>query len=290
MASPARARGKDQALAGAARRRLAAVSLAASLLAGAVAPDASAATWSLTQNGSVLEIAYGSGAVFPQVAALHTESGYFRMRYLPDAGWGTSVVLVPALWSGGAYHQGAAVAPTARLEDADLVLVLAGTIAGLGVSTEVRLSPPAGGTLTARVITTVSGDATLDDRPGEAFKPVVLSSMRVSPTLWDAQAAYVGCDAFALPSSGWIVQPPRSGERFALRGGASDWKQNAPSVDVRLDRPLAVTGWVTPSGDPNDDNVGFWAASAQVLPAWSYTLRAAPLPHACGLHLPTTAR
>jgi len=36
------------------------------------------------------------------------------------------------------------------------------------------------------------------------------------------------------------------------------------------------SGWVTPSNDPNDDNVGFWAASNQIIRSWQYTVIAKP--------------
>lgn len=68
-------------------------------------------------------------------------------------------------------------------------MFVSGNIGGLQVSLEVRLSPPAGYGLTARVRTTsVTGNVALDNRPGEAFKTVMLSSMRVSSTQWDARA------------------------------------------------------------------------------------------------------
>lgn len=70
---------------------------------------ASAQTWLVRQRGTILEIACGSGSYFPQYAALHLDSGYFRMVYSPRSGWGTSVILMPAFWSGGRYYQGAPV-------------------------------------------------------------------------------------------------------------------------------------------------------------------------------------
>ncbi len=56
-------------------------------------------TWSVSQNGTLLEIAYGSGTSFPQYAALDLNSSYFRMIYSSSAGWGTSVILLPVYWS-----------------------------------------------------------------------------------------------------------------------------------------------------------------------------------------------
>lgn len=148
-----------------------------------------AQTWQVRQRGTVLEVFYGSGSSFPQYAVLHLDSGYFRMVHLPYWGWSTSVILMPAFWSQGRYYQGAPVTATWRADGKDLLLFVSGNIGGLQVSLEVRLSPPAGYGLTARVRTTsVTGNVALDNRPGEAFKTVMLSSMRVSSTQWDARA------------------------------------------------------------------------------------------------------
>ena len=73
-------------------------------------------TWSVTRNVPVLQIGYGSGVSFPQYAVLDLNSGYFRMIYSTTAGWGTSVILLPALWSRTScptdYCQGAPVTAT----------------------------------------------------------------------------------------------------------------------------------------------------------------------------------
>lgn len=58
-------------------------------------------TWSVRQNGDIVEIAYGSGTDFPQDAALHLDSSYFRMNYGPDSGWGTSVIGAAVLLGAG---------------------------------------------------------------------------------------------------------------------------------------------------------------------------------------------
>lgn len=243
----------------------------------ALLSPASAQTWLVRQRGTILEIACGSGSQFPQYAALHLDSSYFRMVYSPQSGWGTSVVLMPAFWSGGRYHQGVPVTASWRTEGSDLLLLLSGTIASLQVSLEVRLSPPVKNSLVARVKTlSVTGNVVVDNRPGEAFKPVMLSSMHISATQWDTRAAYIEGRIYNLPSNGWVVYPARTGSRFGLIGGTSSWKTNAPTIEVVLHqpRPLQITGWITYSTNPNDDNVGFWAASSQVLREWQYTLRA----------------
>lgn len=242
-------------------------------------------TWDVTHSGNELQIAYGSGTDFPQYGVLHLDDSYFRLNYGPTSEWGTSAILLPAFWSGGTYYQGAPISATHQIEEEDLVLSITGTIStptgSLAVSSEVRLLPPVKDVaITARVTTTVtvSGSVPLDNRPGEAFKPIMLSSMHIAPTVWDTQAAYADCHFYSIPASGWIVQPPAVERIFGLVGGTSTWKSNASTIEVGLDQSLQVTGWVTSSSDPNDDNVGFWAVSAEILPSWSYTITAVPEP------------
>ncbi len=243
-------------------------------LVGAATVRASDAAWQVVQVGTELRISYGTGAGSPQFAAVHLDSSYFRLVPSTAAGWGTSVVLMPPLWSGGRYFQGAPVTCAWSQNNADLVLTIAGSVATLQISTVVRLSPPHDGFFVADVSSTATGAVSLDARPGEAFKPVMLSSMHESATIWDAREAYVAGAAIALPSSGWILPQPRSSRTLGLRGGDSTWKPGAPTIEVNLLAPadLAVTGWVTASQDPNDDNVAFWAASDTVLSAWHYQL------------------
>jgi hypothetical protein len=147
--------------------------------------------WSASLTGSVIEVGDGSGTEFPQYAALHTESGYFRMNYGPGSGWGTSVVVLPSFWSGGTYHQGGQTSATWTTERADLVISFSASLSGLSVQGQIRLAPPAGDSLSATVSATVEGTVVLDQRPGEAFKPVMLSSMHVSPGVWDTESAFV---------------------------------------------------------------------------------------------------
>lgn len=245
--------------------------LIAGMLGGCGGGDAT--SWTVVDNAGVLQIAYGSGTDFPQYGALHLSSGYLRLVPSRTSGWGTSVVLMPALWTAGAYHQGAPIVATPTINGADLLIPFTGTIAGLQVQGQVRLSPPTQDTITAVVSVTVTGDVPLDDnRPGEAFKPVMLSSMRISPTVWDSQSAYLDAQPYPLPASGWIVQPPTLAHMFGLQGGTSTWKTNAPTIEVALDQDRQVTGWVTASNDPNNDNVGLWASADTVLPSWQYTV------------------
>lgn len=242
--------------------------------------QASADEWSVTEKDNTLEIAYGSDADFPQYAVLHRESGYFRLIYGPEAGWGTSVILLPSFWTGGVYYQGEPEAPltaTRETVEEDLLLSISGTISSLSVEIQLRLSPPQQDSISADVAVTVDGAVVLDpDRiaNNEAFKPVMFSSMRISSDEWDARSAYIGSQTFSIPEDGWIIYPAISGNMFGLQGGTSSWKTNAPTVEIVLDENMPVTGWVTSSSDPNDDNVGFWAASDDVLSAYHYSITA----------------
>ena len=231
--------------------------------------------WMITRVGDELRIAYGSGPDFPQYGVLHLESSFFRLNYGPDSGWGTSIILLPAFWVAGSYWQGAPVDATWHVEGPDLVLSVIGAIAELDVALTVRIPPPVRNLrITADVEAAVEGSVALDERPGEAFKPVMLSSMRISPAEWDTQTACVADQSYGIPEDGWIIWPHVIGHTFGLIGGTSEWKMNAPSVFIALDEPMTITGWTTPSEDPNDDNVGFWAATDDVLPAWRYRVYA----------------
>jgi hypothetical protein len=228
-------------------------------------------------------VGYGSGMSYPQYGSLDLSSSYFRLVYSTDAHWGTSMVLLPAFWSStttcppGGYCQGAPIQATWSLSGASLVLSLTGAIGGLAVYLTVRLDPPENNQIVAHVTASVtSGSVALDvsHHPWDAFKPVVFSSMHVSSTQWDVQAAYAGGQSYSLPSCCWIISPPVTSSTFGLVGGTSNWKINAPTVNVALASALPVTGWVTSDTNPNDDNVGFWAASTTVLSSWSYQIAA----------------
>jgi hypothetical protein len=80
----------------------------------------------------------------------------------------------------------------------------------------------------------VHGKANLDRRPGEAFKPVALSSMHISADRWDAASAQVDSQSFQIPIRGWIIHPPAVGRAFALRAGSSSWKTKAPALEIGL--------------------------------------------------------
>jgi len=236
------------------------------------APATPASSWTVTRAGDIVQAAYGSGTSYPQYVALHA-SGYLRLVCGPGCTWGTTVVIVPALWSGGVYYQGAPTTASWTTENGDLLISYSATIAGLAVTGQVRVSPPGVDSISATVTVNVAGSVALDARPGEAFKPLMLSSMHVSASAFDTPAAFVDSRVVPIPAAGWILQPAQTTTLWGLHGGTSSWKQNAPAVEVTMDRALPVTGWVTSSSNPNDDNVGFWNASDQVLTSYQYRLR-----------------
>lgn len=253
--------------------------MARAALASPAPASAGARTWDVTVRGSHVRINYGSGRRFPRYADLDKSSGYFRMVNSTASGWGTSVILLPSLWSATScptdYCQGGPVKASWHKAGANLVLVLHGTIATLKVTVTLTLTPPARGTFVARVSAKVTGTVTLDsDRPGEAFKPVMLSSMHDSPTIWDSSDAFIGTTVYQFPASGWIIQPPVTARDFGLQGGTSSWKKDAPTIEVTLAKSRQVTGWLTTDANPNDDNVGFWCAASTVLHSWTFTVTA----------------
>jgi len=239
------------------------------------------ARWAVAERDGVLEVHYGTGGGLPQYAALHLDSGYFRLASGPGTAWGTSVVVVPTVWPLGACGpvQGAPVTVLSAAEEGERLRVsFAAGIAGPRVSGEIRLLPPGLGATLALVSVTADGDLPLETRrPWDMFKPVMLSSMRVSPDLWDASAAFAGGAVLDVPQDGWIAEPPVPASSFGLHGGNSGWQRNrgpgpSPAVEVILGRSMPVTGWVTPDDDPDHDNVALWACSSHVLASWSYRL------------------
>ena len=219
-------------------------------------------------------ISYGAASHYPQVAVLHRRDSYFRLTAGLGGGWGTSVILLPVVWTTAGLQQGAPVRATWATAAGTLRLQVRGTIAGLRVQLSLTLHPPTASQLVVDVAATATGTLPLAPRPDEAFKLVTLSSMRCNDEQWDCQAAVIDTLTVALPAAGAIVRPARRSRGFGLRGGSSSWKRTAPSIEIALSQRRPVTGWVSPSDDPNDDNVALWAAAASVLSGWHYTIRA----------------
>lgn len=226
--------------------------------------------WSASQRGSIVEVSYGSGTCFPQYAALHIDCGFLRINWGPHSGWGTSLVLLPSLWVAGEYYQGAPIDIQCRLDGSDFLIYFSGAIATLKAFGHIRLTPPQSNLFSGTATVRTSGTADLDHRQGETFKPLALSSMHVMEDQWDAQSIAVGDQVFDMPTHGWLLPQPILSRRFALNGGSSRFKERAPTLEIEMDEPRQITGWKTPSLNPDDDNVGMWAASDYVLPCWQY--------------------
>jgi hypothetical protein len=233
-------------------------------------------SWSVSRRDRIIEVGYGSGTDFPQYAALHTDSSFLRLNYGPCSAWGTSIVLLPSLWQGGFYYQGARVEVDCRTEAADLVMSFGGSVSELQAQGQIRLKPPGTSSIAGTVIVRVSGDVRLDCRPGEAFKPVVLSSMHISPDHWDAESAQVDSQSIQIPDRGWLTGSSVQGRRFALTGGTSSWKINAPTIEVATQGAWEIAGWKCDSLNPDDDNLSVWAATDHLLRFWEYEVAAGP--------------
>jgi hypothetical protein len=170
----------------------------------------------------------------------------------------------------GEYYQGAPIDIRCQPDRADFLISFSGAIATLKAFGHIRLTPPESDSFSGQVSVSVNGSADLDQRPGEAFKPLALSSMHVLEDQWDAHSITVGDTIFDMPAQGWLVAQPMLSRQFALNGGSSRTKKRAPTLEIEMDEPQQVTGWKTASLDPDDDNVGVWAASDYVLPSWQY--------------------
>ncbi|MFC2149665.1 hypothetical protein ACFLQ8_03085 [Candidatus Auribacterota bacterium] len=233
--------------------------------------------WEARRRGAILEIYYGRSGGKAQYAALHLDSSYFRMIYGPGAGWGTSVILMPSFWTGGRLCQGADIGYDWSTSGTDAIIDFEGNISGLQVRGKIRLFPPKKNKFIARVDVSVSGNVKLDRKhKREAFKPLMLSSMRVSEDKWDTDKAFVGKFTYKIPKNGWIKRIPSNGKVFGLEGGSSRWKRNAPTIKIILEKPMRISGWVTKSSNPNDDNVGLWVRSRTLMRSWKYLIVAKP--------------
>jgi hypothetical protein len=245
--------------------------------------------WSVRkpENGGPWEIGFGSNGNFPQFAALHPRDGYFRL--VCKTTFGTSIVLPPVFWSGGVLTQGMPLDAKEHVEGDRLIIDATGNKNGLKVTLRVALSRPGDGRIEAVVNGNCEGTVALDPRPGEAFKPVMLSSMRVGGSAgggvskeWDARAVIVEgrpdiefadqvtSNAFFVPPATFKVR------RFGFRGGKSDFQKGdpAPTVEILFNDTVPIAGYRTRSCNHDDDNLAYWAGFDTVLGSWHYTITA----------------
>jgi len=236
-----------------------------------------AQTWS-TQfagpNKSQFQIYWNGSGSPSQYAVVDLTSGYIRLVDGPSSGWGTSVDVMPCYWSNSVLYQGYPIAAIGAAAGTNFLLKLRGTSQGLTTTVLITFFPPTPNvSFAAQISATTTGTVALDNRPGEAFKPIFLSSMHDSATSWDSVNPFVG----TYPSAtGWILQPSQNvlASTWGLTGGTSQWKTNAPTMTVTSAAPYQIAGWLTQDTDPNGDNVGFWAATATVPTSWNFTVTA----------------
>jgi hypothetical protein len=236
--------------------------------------------WIVDKINGEVRIFHKVGNQYAQYGVIHLRDSYFRLNYGPGSEWGTSVVLMPYFLSGGQYYQKNRVKVYFRIVNTQHKLTVKGTNLSLNTTVKVTVSHPTGTSISAHVTASVIGTVFIDSKPGEAFKPVTLSSMHISSTKWDAKRACVGTQCFSIPSNGWVIPPTQivTSTNFRLVGGTSAWKTNAPTIVINsLNLSRRITGWVTykDPADPqslNEDNVGFWAAASKLLSSWSYNI------------------
>ena len=99
-----------------------------------------------------------------------------------------------------------------------------------------------------------------------------------SATVWDSKSVFAGSYTEAYPtSSGWIISPSQkiSASSWGVLGGTSTgWKTNAPTITISSPTKYGVAGWINKDSNPNDDNVGYWVATPNVLTTWYFTVTA----------------
>lgn len=246
-----------------------------------------------TSSGLEWQISYGSGIDYPQYAVLH-DSSFLRLNVGPSTGWGTSIIVFPIYWSGGVRSQLHHVQTVSTSTvGCDLNISLTGTASALNITGQISFAPPIANHLRATIGITVLNPSSvdLDTRMGEAFMPLFLSSMHISDTQWDAREAFAENDKYQIPVDGWLISPEQNvfANRFGLIGGTSSWKMNAPTISVKFANLLQIAGWKRASSDPNDDNLGVWASTADVLPSWSALVTAFLEQATPGIFRPSTS-
>jgi hypothetical protein len=263
---------------------------------------ADAQTWGVsTVTSNVgrtnINVSYGSAATgYPEYAVFDTGSSYFRLVPDTSSAWASSLILNPAYWSNGSLNQGGSLTlQSHEIVNGNLVLTFTGYIGSLGTASKVTIHPPATAvtgtnavnSIEADVDVTVSGSVTLDQRPGEAFKIVQVSSMHDSDAIWDNQYIQSASGKkFEYPNvTGWVIADNVvSTKNFLLQGGISSWQQQssnglaAPSIAVTLDKARPVLSYQTADNNPNDDNILVWTASDNngetVQSHWTYSVKA----------------
>lgn len=248
------------------------------LLISCAPPPPPTSLWSV-KDGAVIEIGYYIDGGYPQIFALHKNDGAMRLTYLPDGSWGTAVYPL-GYWHDDYYVKGITIDNFDYHEQSsNLVLELTASTQDIDtIDYIITLYPPQDNSTRANVEMTISNTIELDNRPvqGETFQLAVLASMNIGNNLWDAKQAYAGVTVVDTPDSEFIFDNVIRTRKFGLIGGTSDWKENAPTIKIISDRDVYIQGWVTPSTDTDDDNIGMWGGQDEMVLSWSYAVESTP--------------
>ncbi|MEA3401165.1 MAG: FlgD immunoglobulin-like domain containing protein [Armatimonadota bacterium] len=263
------------------------------------APDVPVYVNGEVRVGNLLVVHHRAGAAasWPAVLGLYT-SGYLRLTPPsdPPTSFGTSAVLGPAYWEGGAYQHHPRLAEM-RLNgdlhaDDPLAIAAVGTAGKLAVEYDLTLWPPSESRMRCLVTQTAACTESFDldgDRLAihEGFKLAQLSSMYIDGVYHDSDAAdYVAADghrhadladlaAGGVPAFLFGTPAPMDAAWLELAHyGRSSWQGATPSVSITLQDPgLAPSctgqGYFEPTTDENDDNVGAWVHWDAAPPSWT---------------------
>lgn len=239
------------------------------------------------------------GSSLPQVAVFNA-SGYVRLKQNADpAGspipFGSSFVLGPGYWpSQATYHHSPQIATieidTSWLPGGPLRLTATGSNHDFGVVWEMTLPEPRDRQTRLHVSQTLTANApvTIDatrQAESQGLKLVQVSSMFIGSGCnggltgcHDSDALrLIGADlerrqvSFDATAPGNLLLGPglALGSTWVdvLHTDDAGWQGNTPNVRIALDaldpaRTLAAQGFIAPTTDPNDDNVGVWVNEA----------------------------
>ncbi|HET6443398.1 MAG TPA: carbohydrate binding domain-containing protein [candidate division Zixibacteria bacterium] len=232
----------------------------------------------------------------PQVAVLYA-SGFVRLKQNanpePPIPFGSSFVLGPGYWSDDAsYHHSPQLSrldiDTSWLPNGPLRMHAVGRNQAFSLSYDLTLPPPRDRqtrlhvtqTYTATTAVTIPEQRRIE---AQGFKLAQISSMFISEDgvcdgdhteCHDGNAVrFIGQDlarhqrAFKdiPPATLFYTSSVSLGSTWldALHTNDESWQGNTPNVRISLDflpdeHAVSPQGWINPSSDPNDDNVGLW--------------------------------
>lgn len=264
--------------------------------------------WHVFVENNTLQVSHVNGSLLSTYATLDLNTSRLQLLYNPQGPFGTSVVLLPALWTtscqGGPYCETGPVTsyqvPQGQqdLSNPKLSIPITGTVAGLTVHIALTFSKNTNSSFSVTVDANIppgpnhvvlstqdsSGNTLVD----EAFKPVLLHSNFVSPKQGTAQRAVFGQQSEDLLQ---IMNSQKPANRtlpmsvlttFSLVGGKSN-PLTYPTVKVTLNSLTArgndltaqarVVAQVQPTTSATAENVDMWVGIDGIVPdAWNYTV------------------